>query len=560
MTALFRNMVSPLSLLALFAATIILVLSLPLRLPLGANYWDIYTYVDTAYRIQLGQTPHVDFFVPVGALGYWLYNGTTTLFPRAATVLAVHHAILIVALPVMVLIIRDVASRSRADAYALILPFMIFAALPINGIELYPSPGFDAYGNYNRHAALLLYLLSTTVLFVERRPLASWLAITLLLGLFLTKITGFIVAVPLLVLGLITGRLSLRHTLFATVAALLVLMLLNRQTGMIAAYLNDIALLARQNTGSLLPRILTLLSVKFDIMAVATALVGVLLWQVRDSVLGLFSRKPFGETRRQLKALLDSHVAWLALLVAAGAIFETQNTGSHEFILLWPILLRIYQSVANDLKGRNLLVAGLVAALALPAPISTLHRAARAVASTPFYKPVEADMLGPVGRVSAKADVMQQALAMLEHYPQSREAYAALARKGVLPSYILFSEIDYQVSWLISVNQAAKALLAYETSTGKRLNQIVTLDFVDPLPIILKRKPLHGLSIGNDPTRTLVTPDKRDMDEMMAADAILLPLCPVTEARLAIAGIYQPALATRRSIPLTPCFDMLLKP
>jgi hypothetical protein len=554
-----RTILSPLGLLALFGMTITLALSLPLRLPLGANYWDIYTYVDTAYRMQLGQTPHVDFFVPVGALGYWLYNATIRLFPQAATVLAVHHAVLIVALPLMAIMARDVAQRSRADAYALIVPFMIFAALPINGIELYPSPGFDAYGNYNRHAALLLYLLSTTILFVEQRAVASWLAVALALCLFLTKITGFIVAVPVLVLGLITNRLSLRDTAFATIAAIGVLVLLNSQTGMVVTYIADIAQLARQNTGSLLPRILTLLSVKFDVVAAASALICVLLWPMRGQFTGLFARKSFGETWQRFKALLDSQVSWLVLLVSAGAVFETQNTGSHEFILIWPILLQIFRAVSGNLQGRNLAVAGLVAALALPAPISTIHRAARAVASTPFYQPVEADLLGPVGRVSAKADILQHAKAMLEHYPQSREAYAALARKGVLPSYILFSEIDYQVSWLMSVHQAAKALQAYEASSGTRLDQVVTLDFVDPLPIILKRKPLHGLSIGNDPTRTLVAPDKRDMDEMMAADAILLPLCPVTEARLAIARIYAPALADRRSIAITPCFDMLLK-
>ncbi|MGL4637928.1 MAG: hypothetical protein ACRCWF_18255 [Beijerinckiaceae bacterium] len=539
---------SPVGLMALFALAMITVLSLPLRLPLGPNYWDIYTYVDTAYRMQLGQTPHVDFFIPVGALGYVLFNWTNQLFPRAATMLAVHHAILIVALPLMLVVVREASARSRADAYALVLPFMLYAALPINGIELYPSPGFDAYGNYNRHASLLLYILSATLLFVERKPLASWLTSMLLLALFMTKITGFIVALPLVMLGLLTRRLSPTHTIVSTLVMIAFLLLLNAQTGLIAAYLSDIAHLAKQNTGSLLPRILTLLSVKFNTIGAAAVLIAVLLWHQR----ALF-------TISRLKECLDSPVVWLIALLGAGAVFETQNTGSHEFILIWPILIRIFQSVQTNLKGTNLLIAGLVAAVALPAPISVLHRAARSIMSAPFYKPVEADMLGPVGRVSAKADILKHARAMLEHYPLSREAHAELARKGVLPSYILFSETDYQVNWLISVHDAAKALLYHEAKTGKKLAKIVTLDFVDPLPVILKRTPLTGISIGNDPTRTLVTPDKRDMDEMRSADAILLPLCPVTEARIAIANIYKPATESRRIVPLTPCFDMLLK-
>ncbi|WP_439492707.1 hypothetical protein [Bosea sp. (in: a-proteobacteria)] len=52
-------------LLALFAVGVILALSMPLRLPLGAFYWDAAVYLDAFQRIHVGQMPAVDLFAPV---------------------------------------------------------------------------------------------------------------------------------------------------------------------------------------------------------------------------------------------------------------------------------------------------------------------------------------------------------------------------------------------------------------------------------------------------------------------------------------------------------------
>jgi hypothetical protein len=70
---------------------------------------------------------------------------------------------------------------------------------------------------------------------------------------------------------------------------------------------------------------------------------------------------------------------------------------------------------------------------------------------------------------------------------------------------------------------------------------------------------LGDMSIGNDPTRTLAKLGAHAIAEIASADAILLPLCPVTEARNAIAQAYAPSLAGRRLVALTPCFNMLVK-
>ncbi len=549
----------PLAPLVLLTAAVILLLSFPLRLPIGPNYWDLYTYVDTAYRVGLGQLPHVDFFIPVGALGYGLYILVAKAFPAAHTLLAVHYAVLIVALPLMAVIVLEAQKRSRAEALALAIPFALFALIPINGLELYPSPGFDAYGNYNRHAALLLYVLAANLLFVEDRARATGIAMALLAALFMLKVTGFVVGSFLVLHAALAGRISLRAGLVSVAVIGTLFAIIQWHTGLISAYAGDIVHLIGMNTGSLLPRILTVLSAKFDVVAVAGALTLLLFWRGRNF---FFDDLRLAFTDRNSPAFqraLNADFVWLLSLLLAGTIFETQNTGSHEFILLWPAILLAFRNIALPWQKQDTLALVLIAATILPTPITILHRAARAIASALGYETVQIPLLGPFGRVSVKPDIMRQSRAMLTHYPEARASHERFATSGVLPSYILFSEIDFQVSWLVSTQQAADAVLSYEKTNGKLLRRIVTLDFVDPLPVILGREPVKYLSIGNDPTRTLARLGSQAMSEMASADAILLPLCPITEARNMIAAAYAPAMAGRKRVALTPCFDMLVK-
>jgi hypothetical protein len=442
---------------------------------------------------------------------------------------------------------------------ALTLPFVFFALIPINGQELYPSPGFDGYGNYNRHAALLLYVLAATLLYVEHRGRAAALAVVLLALLFMTKVTGLVVGVVLVTHAALAGRLSSRGAAIGALAAATALAAVQWQTGLVTAYVADIIELVGMNTGSVLPRVLTVLSVKFDVIGASCLLLAVVLWHQRHDLASALSAMSGPGRLPGFRRLLDSDPAWLLSLLAAGAVYETQNTGSHEFILVWPALLRLFRSLPLPYGRVEGLVLVLVAAVALPTPISIAHRAMRALVSATKYEPVKAPLMGPLARVSAKPEIMLQSRAMLAHYGSSRTSYEMMAKRNVLPSYILFSEIDFQVSWIISTEQAAVALLDYERTNGKYFSRIVTLDFVDPLPVMLKRMPLKDMSIGNDPERTLAKLGPQALAEIASAEAILLPKCPVTAPRTAIANAYAPSLAGRRLVALTPCFDMLVR-
>jgi hypothetical protein len=559
MALLLRFATSPLLALALAIAIAAVLLATPLRLPLGPNYWDIYTYVDTAYRMSVGQVPHVDFFVPVGSLGYGLFVAVTRVFPEAHTLLAVHFSILLVTLPIMAVIAWEADKRSRIEAIALVLPFIFFGLIPINGQELYPSPGFDGYGNYNRHTALMLYVLAAALLYVERRGLAAALGVILLGLMFMTKITGLVIGLGLVFHAACAGRLSWRGAAVGLVIIAVPMIYLQARFGLISAYVEDIVQLVSVNTGSLLPRVLTVLSTKFDVVGAAGLLILLALWRDQGRIIDALRGLGGGGRVIAFRNLVDLTPAWMISLLIGGAVFETQNTGSHEFILLWPAILRLFRDMELPYTRRDAAVLMLIAAAALPTLVSITHRTVRTIVSAAKYEPVKAPLFGPVGRVSAKPEIAHQSRAMLAHYPTARASYELFAKRNVLPSYILFSEIDFQVSWIVSVEEAARALLAYEQANGKRFNRIAAMDFVDPFPVMLKREPLRDMSIGNDPDRTLMKLHERAIQEIASADAILLPKCPVTQSRNAIAEAYAPSLAGRRLVALTPCFQMLVK-
>ena len=201
--------------IAAFVLAAVAALTLKLRLPLGPNAWDTAVYLDAVQRIRMGQVPSLDFFAPVGPLGYYGAALLDWLFPLAQPMLLVNWALLPVLLPLAAILAASVSARSRPLALALILPLLLFAALPINLHGLYPMPGFDGYGNYNRHVALLLYALIATLLFMPRGRLATGLVAALMLTLFLVKITGAVTGALLVGYAILAGRLRLRDAVLA---------------------------------------------------------------------------------------------------------------------------------------------------------------------------------------------------------------------------------------------------------------------------------------------------------------------------------------------------------
>tara|TARA_R110002020_G_scaffold29585_13_gene93472 strand:- start:93 stop:1799 length:1707 start_codon:yes stop_codon:yes gene_type:complete len=544
------------SILAAFVAVLLVLQVLPLVLPIGPMYWDVLIYYDAIGRIAQGQWPAIDFFVPVGPLEYFLAAFSDWLFADAQPVLLTQWIWLPVTVPVMALILWDTVRRGSKVALWLLVPWMLYTALPFNVIDFYPYPGTDAFGIYNRHGAILLYLVAATVLFVRGPVIQTIILSLLVLGLAFCKITAFLAAGPILLFGLILGRISLGTAIATALICIGVTGIVELSTGLVSPYVQDIILLASQNTGALLPRFLTAASQHFNVFGAGGILAVVLL------ITALYGHKAAGgrEAGNRIARVLDADWFWVGLLLVCGLFYETQNTGGQAFLMVWPALLAILLRPMGDYGRAGVAILVLVGFTALPNISTMLHKAARAAAVAPGYIELDAPDLGPIGRVSAKDVFVEQAERMRGIYIDRRDTYEAIAETEALPSFIMFSDPDYQYLLLREIQAATVAIKALEAESGRKFERVFNLDFANPFPYILNMKGTDHVAIGADPSRALPELDARTRDAVARTDLVLAPTCPYHHARKQLFEHYASALSAHTKVTLTPCFDAYLLP
>ncbi len=542
-------------LLVAFLAAAVLMQILPLVLPVGPMYWDVLLYYDAVGRMNAGQWPILDFQVPVGPLEYWLAWLNYQLFPNAHPLLLSQLEWLPITAPAMALIIWDAHKRSSMAVWGLLGAWVVYTALPFNDVIYNNFAGSDGYGIYNRHGSHLMFLTAATVLFVRSRVLQTILLTVLLLSLAFCKITAFGAVGPLLILGLLTRRI---HPYVALSTALICIGftgVLQLATGVVAGYVTDILVLAEENSGTLLPRFLTAISLRFDILFAGALLCVVLFWR---EVLS-FSR-PRDREKRGFIGLLDGDWVWIGLSLFCGLVFETQNTGGHPYLVAWPAILRMLLR-PSDVFGRARFLIYVLAAFAVVPAVSTIvHKAARVAALGNSYVALDEPILGPIGRISAKDVYVEQAERMRTFYIAHPEEMVEIAESGALPSFRMFAEHDYQYLLIKEMGLAARAVERLEARTGEHFRSVLTLDFANPFPFILKRPGTEHVTIGADPSRSIPTPDETTLTAVADTDLVFAPKCPFHHARLELLEIYGPALTDRVRAELTPCYDVLLKP
>jgi hypothetical protein len=542
-------------LLAAFLALAALVQILPLVLPVGPMYWDVLLYYDAIGRMNAGQWPILDFQVPVGPLEYWLAWLNYQIFPNAHPLLLSQLEWLPITAPAMALIVWDAHKRSAMAVWGLLVAWMLYTALPFNDMIYNNFAGSDGYGVYNRHGSHLMFLTAATVLFVRSRVLQTILLSVLLLSLAFCKITAFGAVGPLLVLGLLTRRI---HPYVALSTALICIGLtgvLQLATGVVAGYVTDILVLAQENSGTLLPRFLTAISLRFDILAAGALLCLALFWR---EVLSF--RRPRDREKRGLIGFLDGDWVWIGLSLFCGLVFETQNTGGQPYLVVWPAILRMLLRPSDVFGRARFLIYVLAAFAVIPAVSTIVHKAARVAGLGNTYVALDEPILGPIGRVSAKDVYVEQAERMRSYYIANQDEMVEIANTGALPSFRMFVEHDYQYLLIQEMGRAARAVERLEARTGEHFRSVLTLDFANPFPFILKRPGAERVTIGADPSRSIPTPDEATLLAIADTDLILAPKCPFHRARLEVLELYAPALTDRVEAKLTPCYDVLLKP
>lgn len=558
---LLLNMLIILIIIAASIAGMAFVLTQQFAVPIGPMYWDTNIYFDAIHRINLGQLPSVDFNTPVGPLNYWLATLLHNYFPNGHPVLIIHWSQLLITAPMMLIVCWMVSRRSLRLALGLLLPFLVFAAFPFGTVDFFPFPGVDGFGHYNRHGAILLYVTTASVFFI-RNPFVQALLLALCgIALILGKITAFAAALIIVGFGFLSGLVGF----FALVASLVLfaaaLFGLEFQTGIISSYLQSIWDLAQSNQSVLLPKFLTVFSQRMDVVFACGLLILALFF---TDIFGVRNRaeptpvfKPYWH---KFTDLVSHDYFALGFVLLAGIFYETQNTGSQAFIMLWPVILMILFFRASPERLPNLFIIVLAMATVLPTFTKLTHKGLRTIAVAPTYDSLEHKNLGILGNVSAKDIFLERIEPMKEFYTKGKWQLGNLSENEVLPSSIIFSEPDFQILWYHLMDEAIDSIYQYEAENNVKFETIFTIDFTNPFPFLMNRNaPLH-VQIGADSGRTLGEMSEKVSNSVQNADIILRPTCPILFTVDEIYQIYKDAIdINHKRIRLNDCYDAFIK-
>ena len=202
----------------------------------------------------------------------------------------------------------------------------------------------------------------------------------------------------------------------------------------------------------------------------------------------------------------------------------------------------------------------LIGFTAVPNVSSVVHKAARAMAVAPGYVKLDAPDMGPLGLFSVKDIFAERAERMRGIYIAHKDTFEAIADTEALPSFLLFSDPDYQFLLLEEMQAVIPEIRTLELKTRRKFETVFTLDFANPFPYLLKRKGTKHVSIGADPNRTVPELDPKTREAVARTDLVLVPTCPVQYARNVLLEHYSVALEGHERVTLTPCYDAFVLP
>jgi hypothetical protein len=525
--------------LALIAATPAALAIPPLAgfVPLGLYGTDYVFLADGAGRIALGQVPHVDFSLPVGALTFWL-TALARRLPWLGPDMFVANALAWLMLVVPMAVVGARLSPTRA---VLLVAVAALTALSPFTLELASDLcAVNHNGVYNRFGAAFLVVTFAAGLAAPGRSrfidaaLCAWL----LGAMLLLKVNYAVAGAAFLALASVFSRrraMSYAAAVLALIAAASVLQL---ASGIPSAYARDLAEMARLNGGNALPLLATFAASQVPALAVA----GVVLLAMAAEA------HKTGAGRRTFPARAETPVL-AAAVVALTLWTESQSTGGVGLLAVSAVAL------APGLARRWTLaaVAALVTMTAGAYAEQTFRRGRCVAAALSDYQAHPAiaalgpDVRAPTGRLAEA-----QALARLWRDDKTfaetvynREINFGLEANGAAVPFLATA---------ILADEAAQAVRA----RGIALRHVTTLDVVDHFTPRLGLVPARGLKLFLDPHRTLRALPPDDAARYLApVDGVFERTCAAPGYVAWLSDTFRPALAQAfEPIPLTPCWTL----
>lgn len=470
---------------ALLPALLVFAVIAGAQLSVGAIYvvaygGDVAFLMDTIARVGLGQVPHVDFGLHLGALPFYLIAGVDAWLPGQAFLVAQCLYVAACLLAALWLV------RTRLNAVAGAV-LMLGIVLHGTAITRPTSPEVSLVVFYNRWAWLAAYLFLTAVLIDPRDGKARGLEGALLGGLafvlFATKITFFAALVPLgLARYVVMGRWREVGAALAVFAVLLAGGLL-ADPSIWVGYVSDLIWVAgnpiRQAPGMGLGEMLVAPVLVFYSLAFVVFLG--LVWQTLGA----------------------REAVWLALAGMAFAFIQHQN---HANLPFWVLILAVYawRVAGHASLSRPARVAWVVLALVLTGlgarlyyPITLGTVVNRLAADTGVYRPFLAGSAAMEG-------------VFLPNKLYATETTEVLAEDGPVPPFAGETECDHDELW-------TGHFLAQARVMAELPGQVFVADAMTP----------HWLAAGKPPLQGAATWNYGSLRGLENAAFVLVPRCAI---------------------------------
>jgi hypothetical protein len=535
-----RLLVVALSGLAVLLAAVLLT-----TVPYGRSIWDFLFVLDGAYRISLGQVPHVDFASPVGSLTLYLTLAAERLFPAGNPFVGLHAVVWLAALPVVALLAPRFRSGLGFAAAIALLALTMLVPVTLDSTHL---SEISYFASYNRFASGFLFLVGLWFVLPKSRYDGLMLAYVLAF-LFFLKITAAATAIGILLAAVILGRARARVLLSAFAGLAVVLALVEIASGMVSAYLQDIRAMGAINQGRAVYALFFSAFRNWAPLAAAAALALVAL-QSLVRLPGLSPRRPLAFASALLAR--ESFAIDACLLVAAALFAESQNTGGLGLIAA--AALFFHPGAWKGEAPRTLVTALLAAALVLPVLDIVVKRSLTAA-----VRERTASDTSLIGDLLPGTRVPLATAEGARLFTRITAEWLDLAREIQAAGFFLDPDPTTnapaaRLAWAESAVEAGRAF--EERGYRDAAARYATLAFADPFARMLRLTPAHGTTIAAEIGRTVPLFTVEGAARYLAdADGVFVSRCEIGGDATNDDAFQAVLDAEFEPLPLHPCWD-----